>query len=510
MSDFKWKVLILDDVNPLGNKNYDTAQILNGYGLDAHVLGFPLSGVSEHFELLFGVDFAYCDLHWEIPSVGEEAFLPQNAPNEDRHRYIEQWVEAVSYWTDQPNPPKASTESVWPKGRIEYADAGLWIAAMLKNASPNAQIILYSSHPEIARSGPLAPIGLFSGSPFHVETKLSSEPLPLYPLEDLLKSAQKDRLKRPDLRRWFLADVLMRRLAGQQPKERELQSLHGTEKLTFKAELFFPNFKDASRFELKDVRDLLEFGSDLSVWQRSGLEDLKHRMERVLESGTSVENDKIHSLISYCYDCGEAGEPIGVALQTKDKSENTKRVREALSFCRSALASRESDLLSLCEEHDGTLAYNESASLYEPGSELSEDRTNPILPFQYYYLRRSVNALAANALDHKQTGGLSTRLEAVVGDHVLTVTWLDNSVGFPSLKDFEAALVESMDTSGAYRGIPLGILFGLRYNAVRIEVLIRGDSNWHSLWPCEEILVTKSSTPDMSFGLRWTFDHRQP
>ena len=508
MDSFKWNVLIIDDQSPFGNRNSDTVNYLLECGLHAQVLGSPVSELWEHYESLYSLDFAYCDMNWRgIRDYEQELFLPRDMPARDPKDYIKQWVKAIAYWIDQPNA--SSRHSDWPRQSIDADHAGLWLAALLKKTSPDVQIILYSQDGRIAQVGPLAAIGLFPDTSFQVITKDPVELLEVNRLRALIKQAQRDRLRRPDLRRWFLTDVLIRCLAGEEPKDRELQSLHGNDKLLYKANLFFPSFTGTSDFQLENVLDLLDFGSELSVWQRSALEDLKHRIERVLEPELPVDDEQLRSLLSYSYDCGEAGEPLGVALQATSTS-NREKVHEALGFCRSALANRESDLVSLCAEHNGTVEYDTSAPVFKPASESCGDRINPILPFQYYYLRRSVNALGANAHDHRPVGALSTRLDAIVSDQRLIVVWSDNSEGFASWADFRAALVNSIDYRGAYRGFPLGVLFGLRYNSLRIEVLIRNGSSWHTLWPPGENIPVEAPNRTMSFGMRWTFDYSIP
>lgn len=509
MSEFKWKVLILDDSDPSVIKIVDTVKELSKCGLQAEVLGRPVNGIWENHEVLLGVDFAFCDMRWDIADYEEESFLPDSEFIQNHQAYVKQWLKALCYWIDQTDlPTKTDT---WPRGKIEADHAGLWIAAMLKQSSRDAQIILYSRDPQIAALGPLAAIARFPDTSFQVMTKLPTEPLLVAPLERLLKQQQRERLRRPDLRRWFLADVLMRSLVGGQPKERDLQSLHGKDKLTFKAELFFPNFKAPGQFKAEDVQDLLEFfGSDLTPWQRSGLHGMEHRLKGLLKAAQAISDQEVRSLISECYACGEAGEPLGVVLQRASGSaDRAQTLKEALILCRSALASRESDLITLCAEHNGSVSYDESAATYAPGVEGDNDRTNPELPFQYYYLRHSVDHLFFNASANKTTGRLTRQLSAHISGSTCRITWLDDSDGFDSWDGFREKLVESMDHGGEYRGLPIGILFGLRYNAQLIEVLIKGAGRWHTLWPIDSQQAEVSGM-SMSFGLRWTFAYKVP
>lgn len=511
---FRWKVIVLDNLST-DDGIQETVKILSELQLDVEAWGETVSDLWDHHERLQRVDFALCDMNWTNSSHATESFLPKGPfprgadPNEQK-AFVEQWVRAIRYWLSQGKSP---TQLAWPRSNINPDDFGLWLAALIETVSPMAQIILYSAAPKVGETGPLAAIGRFRDTPFAVIRKDDGRPIPLERFWELLSGVQaRYLLDRPDLRRWFLTKVLMRTLADRPPEQSDMRALTGSDKVTFKAELFFPNLTKAGKFvlDIGKVQAFLTFGSEMTAWQESALYGLEHRLKTILTktrlSTVAVSDEEWSDLTFRADECGEAGKAICAVLESQ-VTPPCKKLETALNLCHAALSSREHDLIMLCSERSGSVSYDPQAVVYPPGVEPDENRTNPRLPFQYYYLRRSVDALYENGSEHKTGTRLTSKLNARISADELEISWLDDSKGFDSWDAFKNELVASMDRKGAYRGFPLAVLFGLRYNAKKIEVLIRDERSWRTLWP---ITGTKiDSSADAKFGIRWTFEYRQ-
>jgi len=511
--DFRWKVVVLDDEAP----NPDCVRDLTDFGVSAIALGNPIEGLWAAADLFVGVDFCFCDMNWknegEESQSGKALSIPIDL-GEDRALFVKEWVAAIRHWA------KATTTGLpneWPREHVDDDDFGLWLAAMVKRLSPAAMIILFSAY-DITRKGPLAAIGRFPDTPFTVFGKAGANPVPVDFFRRPLKQAQAKWLReRLDIQRWFLSGVMIPSLAGLEPETADILSLQDKkEKVTFRAESFFPNFVQNGKFNAQGTEIFLEFlGPDMPVWQEVAMHALQHRLRRLqVTSPTEIREEDLRELDSLCNECGEAGESVRAVVQDRQDNrlaDDCNWLNEASKLCAVALASREEDLISLCKENRGAITYGESAQTFKPSTEVIE-KTNPRLPFQYHYLRRSVNALSDNAAGNRKnssSGPSISCLNAHIDSGELTITWLDDSIGFRDFELFKEKLRESVKGKGSYRGIPLAILFGLRFNALQIEILING-LQWHTLWPCGGGVVQNSLNQNMGFGFRWTFRYTLP
>jgi hypothetical protein len=129
------------------------------------------------------------------------------------------------------------------------------------------------------------------------------------------------------------------------------------------------------------------------------------------------------------------------------------------------------------------------------------------LPFEYFRVRRVIDALRHNAENHNANGRWSLDAHIAKEDdgEVVTLTWVDQSEGFANWDSFKVKILTSMDEKGEPRGVPLAILFGLRFKAIRIEVLLK-DRIWRVLYPEKSALDgTIPSSDSWTFGMRWIF-----
>ena len=520
--EFRWKVVVLDD----DRIKEDSIRKMTAFGVDVLTLGKPKESLFAAGESVIGAHFVYCDMNWRDFGKDGDPKKPLSIPDSVGGvpgKFVKDWIEAIRYWTAESVPPLNPARKEWPRDRIGEDHVGLWFAAMVRHLSPKAVIILYSSHPEVAGTGELAAIGRFPDTPFAVETKDPEEPLPVENFKELLKSAQKQYLNaRPDLRRWFLSDVLIRTIAGAKPVPAELMNVGAqkNERVTFTAESFFPNFITEAQFNPTGINDLLEFLSrDMPVWQEAALHSLKHKLLELKEAKKDAitEGDpRIAS--SLCNECGEAGILIRNMLEKHFQALGAKDspwLSEGLQICQASLSSRETDLIELCRTFGGKVVYKDSAHDFQPGLE-DESKTNPQLPFQYFLLRRAVDALMDNARKYAAPFPIlpTKKLEAEIDANTLAIAWSDNSRGFVTMQEFTNSLRESVTDKSSMRGLPLAVLFGLRFNAVRIEVLIRGEGDcsghWQTLWPYGDNSIRETNGETTSFAFRWTFKHELP
>jgi hypothetical protein len=497
LPNFQWNVLILDD-NPGDAGIKATITQLRERDFIANELGARPSDLATSD--LRNVDFVFCDMKWDNfkSGAGEIAktFIPRSL-GDDVTGFINQWVDAVRYWAG-PNAPTGETTLEWPRAPITDADIGLWLAALMATLNDGIQVILYSGFDEIGSDGALAALGRFPRPQFEVLLKgKQNQPLELRAFWPFLETLQKRWLTaRRELRQWLMADLVIPVLLGRTPVDREFQSLRGTEKITYRANYFFPNAVVGNALCLTTLSGFLDFKPGLTPWEETSVEDLKHDIKSALTRLSGKLDQASHrALIERCYECGEVGIPIARILE----SAGDDQLKRALAACGAILANRESDLLALCAEYGGGTVYDVSASVFRPGTKRDRDKTNPPLRFDYHVLRSAVHALKLNA---DKYGSTRNRLDAVISSTELTITWLDNSAGFPTWDVFKNKVEESVERGGGYRGIPLAILFGLRYRASRISVLT-SDREWHSLWPSNGSSVSEKSL-DYSFGMRWS------
>lgn len=520
--EFRWKVVVLDDERI----KEDSIEKMEAFGVDVSALGRPKESLLTAGMSVVGAHFVYCDMNWKFLGRAGDPSKPLSIPDSVGSlpdKFVQDWIAAVRYWTAETAPELNPARKEWPRARILEDHIGLWLAAMVKHLSPSAVIILYSSHPQVAGTGELAAIGRFPDTPFEVETKDPEDPLPIENFKELLKTAQKQYLNaRPDLRSWFLSDVLIRTIAGAKPVSAELMNVGAqkNERATFTAESFFPNFFTEAQFNPAGMNDLLEFLSrDMPVWQETALHSLNHKLLELKEAKKDAitEGDSL-VVCSLCNECGEAGILIRNMLDKHFQAIGAKEspwLDEGLQICHASLSSRETDLIKLCRAYGGSAVYQEAAQDFEPGQE-DESKTNPQLPFQYFFLRRAVDALMHNARNYAAPDPIlpAKKLEAEIDANTLAIAWSDNSQGFVNMQEFTRKLRESVTDKGSMRGLPLALLFGLRFNAIRIEVLIRDSGgsagNWHTLWPYGDYSIRKTIDDRISFGFRWTFRHELP
>lgn len=517
--DFRWRVVVLDD----DRIKEEFVTRMMEFGVEVYSLGRPIESVLAAAESLAGAHFVYCDMQWDDFAKQGDPKVPLSVPDSFGgipEKFVKEWIEAIRYWAADTAPPLNQARKEWPRVAIDKDHVGLWLAAMVRHLSPKAVIILYSSHPEIAAEGELAAIGRFPDTPFAVETKDPDHPLPIENFKDVLRTAQKRYLnERPDLRGWFLSRVLIPTIAGGAPQPADLTNVggHKNEKVTFSVQTFFPNFIKEGQFDPTGMDHLLDFlGKDMPVWQEAALHSLKHELLDLRDRTSGAATEGAQAITdSLCNECGEAGILIRNRLDEYFNligRKDSSYLDEALQICHASLSSRESDLVELCRSYGGEVVYRDSAEDFQPGLE-DENKKNPQLPFQYFLLRRTVDALMDNA--RKWTPPLpiltNHKLETEIDATELTIMWSDNSRGFATMQNFKENLQKSAE-KGAMRGLPLAVLFGLRFSAIRIEVLIRGEGDrgpeWHTLWPYGANSIRTAKDETKSFALRWAFKHQ--
>jgi hypothetical protein len=504
---FQWKVLMLDD-EPSGIR--DTLQILSEKGFVVTATGASPSDLGEHSSNFDGVNFAFCDMKWDNFGSGaaeiEITYLPppRMVP---KATYIQQWVTAVQFWSG-PNTPTAEGGDQWPKSKISLDDIGVWLAALVANLNPDVKIILYSRTLEIQSGGPLAALGRFPHAQFEVLPKTLNQPLSLNEFWPHLADLQRHWLsERRELRQWLMADVIIPQLIGHPLVEREFQALRGSGRAKYAAKYFFPNAVAEGNVDVLALSGLLPARTGLSAWEEASLEHIKHALRRWLDSPDGLDKVEVsQALIERCYESGEVGIPIARALEAGRMldGEAHDALTRALSICEATLAGREKDLIALCSEYGGETTYEPTVTVFRPGSESNHDKINPRLPFDYHVLRSAIHHLDVNSQSY---GGSEHRFVAVISDRQLQLTWTDNSRGFDSWEDFIAKLAESARKRRGYRGIPFAILFGLRYKASLISVLLN-NGEWHNLWSVDGAPTdapTKDSAGTAKFGMTWVF-----
>ncbi len=533
---FCWRCVVLDDRPEEGVEQ--TIRLLDNYGVHTQVFSTP-EEIKQNAAAIQEAHLFLCDL--QFTNFGNSSIDRRSIPTtvEDPDQYVADWVDAVASWNN--TAAKPSGRGV-PRTRIENDDVGFWLAAMCSNVNPDAEILFYTSARDVIERE-LAAIEQFRGSYFGVDTKKASAPVSQTAINVALERRQHRLLRSKSGRpvyQWFLQSAFLPVLLGRSPEPGtavQLSSLQPDKEFSLNAERVFPQLREARDGEAKRSflrRFLTTEPWQLEPWEHQSLSALEHdlRLEKVQSLANVKTQDQVRYLdrvSSLAAHAGTVGLGVLAVLEVAKgemKSNGSWPVallQSAYGICRGANRNAESDLEALCDEFmygaDGDTVVGavvdvESACAVEPG--LLGNQGDPKLPFPLGYLRRVAAALRNNAeaytaVEAESLVPLRISIRAFVVRRALTLTWRDNSRGFTSFEHLQAAVAGSVSRpDGAYRGLPLALLFGVEFNAESVEVLIAGDgetaAKWYQLYPASAPDGV-DATEQAGFGMRWKFAH---
>lgn len=522
MKDFQWRVALCDD-------NADDPGIQQTLKqLQQANLSFVLMEKRDDFIQRAGelsrCHLALIDMDWggvfseekhceSIPSL--ESFDP-GSPSD----FVAKWISAISSWGHR-NAPSHGELGEWPRCQIAPTEMGAWLGALLTNIAPGIEIVFYSGKPGIAARGFAAALGRFRDAAYTVETKTDRSPLPLQSVIRRLTKLQKQALARSDIYDWFLADVLLPGLLGDNLIARNLpepaihQRRWNAGAFTFHAHKFFPTLAAIGEEQLQTFYR----SAGCRLAEPDGMLELEHNVRRLnfeeewLDDCDALitELNEVAQRVLVC-----APSAVGIARQLWDAVQSIRVQDESAKQACKNIISRVWQL-SWATLYEPSCEFHRLAMLFdgrfisELGSEIaypldigearnrssafSQEGDRVLARIDLEGLQRSCVQLKANG---------AGRLQIIETEKTVVITWIGNWNGAqPSFPEFKKIVAESLQKHlGAHRGLPSVLLFGLVNGAISIRVQLQGQ--WHLLFGKYINHQDELDRAD-AFQFEWTF-----
>jgi hypothetical protein len=526
MSEFKWRIALLDDNLRDLASSVEVFEKL--YRFEVVTAERPSDFFGSSLDKICGCHVALVDMVWE--NFGDAGMEPKSIPEplwqesgiamspekvrEELEAFTKQWIEAVEAWTSDSTSSWASVK--WPRKTIENTEVGLWLAGLLSHVSPEAEIILFSGGPNVGGEGALAALGRFREPKYRVVKKPNVGGIDVRELLPALEKVQARVIERDiTFRKWFVGSVLVPLIVGGNPAQGQARILtpFGTSmEMDLVPEIVFPQLARAKDDEEK-VKVLLRFLPKplLTPPQRVTLEAVLHDLEdKKLDGLTTDTIEKwVWQLLPLCFHAGEVGIALSsalvAALTSPDVKQRLKALRIVWQDAFSTLFSARYSIRSLCDEYSQV-----HAGRYICAKELSwpttlTDTVREAHTAESHFrgnmaeLRTLVLALRDNA---KKYGAKAWCLNAVECEDALGVTWLDDSRGFRGIGQFREA-VRNSTKKGIDRGFPGVLAAALRLGAIELWVLVgEKDRSWNRLLPNSEMAVPSADETWARYGFR--------
>jgi hypothetical protein len=413
---FTWLCLVYDDTPSTQPGIPATINWLKNNGFSAHLIT-KTDEFIDSADLIQQADLILCDLKF-INFGGahsQQAEIPTDS-GIDIKKTVKEWIKAICAW----NTPEDTSE--WfpnrghPSRRIPEGHVGFWLGAMTSHVNAQAEIIFYTSAPEIINAA-IEAIGLFRGGQFSVVTKDPFELVSDVAIWEALTRRQIRLLANvPMVYQWFLRKVYMPILLDGSPLDGvavQLSSSDPSRSYILKPNSFFPQLERCNAKASLLSRFLRTGQWTLPEWQRQALHALEHDLRAEVLAGYEARpiRDQLQfldGLSGVALDAGTAGQqafvPIDMALELLRGSSSWTTVKKLLGRAREAClcASRNSerDLEIVCAQFTSNSCREFGHVIVEGGATIRPDSyvgvADPPLPFPIASLRRVASALRHN------------------------------------------------------------------------------------------------------------------
>jgi hypothetical protein len=503
---WKWNIALCDD-NPSLPEIEKTADAFETAGFNVRKLSVRKDFIDiGNVEFIEKAHIILMDMQWRnLKGIVDPSWIPEYYDKLHKTVFVENWINAITYWTGSNSIRKASPYGNWPRKELSQNEVGVWLAALISHLNSDAHIVMYSSLPENFDYGFAAGLGRFRTQTAKVVTKPEGSGLtPGHPdILPCLISLQKKHLSKPLFYAWFLEDVLFRLLLDEDPISRTIifsDSANNSRMVELCCDNFFPQLINENRSNKISI--LLEY------------------------INTSTLNDEIKSTIgSATHKIGECYLQKILSLKPIDAVQLTKLVFEDAA-CTAAGSFPYGDIATglLFNATLETIPENAVNVARNAREILNNQRYETPLNWLNQYWIEPVNGEYSNALDkilirgfnmsafNKALSALKCNCAYTQESYVMNCLQNDNFVEIEFLSKWDGitknifieCLKKSLGKSDSLnRGLPLSILFGLRYNAERIEVLT--NTEWNCLYPSPGSTELETRNHSFNYGIRWRF-----
>ena len=492
MTQFKWLLLICDDEVELLT---DTIAECGRAGLDVVPVGksddFP-NNVVDKLPVIQNANLALIDMQWEIgrensdfPPVPSDSQLPAA-------EFCKQWMNAIQAWSTAVKKP--ARHEAWPRVTIQSADVGAWIGAMISWLAPQCRIVFFSLHQLIFNEKLPAALRNFRKPFFIVHPKRQADiatgvkgGIEVKELWPYFPGLQRSFLKQPSVHEWFLKSVVLRLLAGGQPKR-------GT------ASIYFPSSGDGyGGFEARGLvfenvfPNLVGLGREdqlRQLWQLIAPPRLRRNDLVALNEGEhSLKKKRNAEAQQFLYQAGLWGVGSAARLEEsrirkeKDNAADTENlIAEANDMIGWSLVDARPYLRKLASEHSGTTNLLDVPALiagereFSPAVSSSRNRGLVIHRFPPHWINDIIFAIRDNA----KVRNCTFNFRIIEDCQSLTIEIDSEWRGELTPEIFwRSSVLDSLE-KGEYRGFPQFFCSALESGADVFWLKAGGD--WQRLW----------------------------